>query len=145
MRLGIVLFLGLTATLHTFGDGETVTRYGIAPDLKTYPQSNAKEALSSVLKALEAKRVDYLVAQLADPEFIDDRVKRLYAGKFEQQLEDTRTRLDAPSVELLKKIHKDGEWSEDKERVTARLKDVTDKCIALRQISGRWFLENRSK
>src|SRR5438552_17204398 len=77
MRFGIVLLVGLM----TFGVGEPAARYGIAPDLKTFPQATAKEALASVLKAVEAKRFDYLVAQLADPEFVDDRVKRLYAGK----------------------------------------------------------------
>ena len=141
MRYGIVLVLGLT----TFGDDEPATRYGVAPDLQAFPQATAKEALESVLKAIEAKRFDYLVAQLADPEFVDDRVKRLYAGKFEPQVEETRTRLDAPAVELLKRFLKDGEWTDDKARVTVRLKDVADQCIYLRQLNGRWFLENRSK
>jgi hypothetical protein len=135
------LVVGLTA----FGDGEPAARYGIAPDLKTFPQATAKEALASVLKAVEAKRFDYLVAQLAEPEFVDDRVKRLYAGKFEQQVEDTRTRLDAPAVEMLKRFLNDGEWTDDKQHVTVRLKDVSEPCIYLRQLNGRWFLENRSK
>jgi hypothetical protein len=141
MCYGIVLVLGLTA----FGDGEPAARYGIAADLRVFPQTTAKETLESVLKAIEAKRFDYLVAQLADPEFVDERVKRLFAGKFEPQVEDTRTRLDAPAVELLKRFLKDGDWTEDKMRVTARLKDVPDQCLCLRQLNGRWFLENRSK
>jgi hypothetical protein len=124
MRCGIVLVVSLTA----FGDGEPAARYGIAPDLKAFPQAMAKEALASVLKAVEAQRIDYLVAQLADPAFVDDRVKRLYAGQFEPQVEDTRTRLDPPTVELLKRFLKDGEWTEDKERVTVRLKDVSEKA-----------------
>ena len=141
MRFGIVLLAGLM----TVGMGEPAARYGIAPDLKTFPQATAKEALASVLKAVEAKRFDYLVAQLADPEFVDDRVKRLYAGKFEPQVEETRARLDAPAVEQLKRFLQDGEWTDDKTRVTVRLKDVSDQCINLRQRDGRWFLENRSK
>jgi hypothetical protein len=140
MRLALVLFLGWAA----LGDGEAA-RYGIAPDLKTYPQATAKEALASVLKAVEAKRFDYLVAQLADPDFVDDRVKRLYGGKFEQQVEDTRTRLDPPAVELIKRFLKDGEWTEDKAHATVRLKDVSDQRVYLRQLGGRWYLENRSK
>ena len=59
-------------------------------DLKTYPQATAKEALASVLKAVEAKRIDYLVAQLADPAYIDDRVQRLYGGKFQPNRSRTR-------------------------------------------------------
>jgi hypothetical protein len=141
MRYGIVLFIGLTA----FGNGEPAARYGIAADLKTFPQATAKETLASVLKAIEARRFDYLVAQLADPEFVDDRVKRLYAGRFERQVEDTRSRLDAPAVEQLKRFLKDGEWTDEKMRVTVSLKDAPDQCIHLRQQNGRWFLENRSK
>lgn len=141
MRRALVLFLGWAA----LGYGEGASRYGVAPDLKTYPQATAKEALASVLKAVEAKRFDYLVAQLADPEFVDDRVKRLYGGNFKEQVEDTRTRLDAPAVEMLKRFLKDGEWTEEKGRATVRLKDVPDQCVSLRQIDGRWYLENRSK
>jgi hypothetical protein len=140
MRLALVLFLGWA----TAGDGGAA-RYGIAPDLKTYPQATAKEALTSVLKAVEAKRFDYLVAQLADPDFVDDRVKRLYGGKFEQQVGDTRTRLDPRAVEMLKQFLKDGEWTEEKSRATVRLKDVPDQCVYLRQLDGRWYLENRIK
>src|SRR5262249_3595000 len=108
-------------------------------------QGTAKETLASVLKAVEAKRFDYLVAHLADPEFVDDRVKRLYGGKFEQQVEDTRTRLDAPAVELLKKFAKDGEWKEEKNHCVVGLKDDKERCVHLRQQNGRWYLEHRSK
>ena len=86
------------------------TRYGIAPDLKTYPQATAKETLASVIKAVEDKRVDYVVAQLADPAFVDDRVKRLYGGRFEQQVEDTRARLDPLTIKQLQRFLKDGDW-----------------------------------
>src|SRR5262245_61113248 len=61
---------------------QDTARYGISLDVKTYPQATAKEALASVLKAIDARKIDYLVAQLADPSFVDDRVKRVYAGKF---------------------------------------------------------------
>jgi hypothetical protein len=111
MRNGIGLLLalviggGLEALEPDRGGGR---RYGIAPDLVTYPQGTPREALVSVLKAIDARRFDYLVAQLADPAFIDDRVQRLYGGRFEQQVEDTRVRLDPLSVKLLRRFLKDG-------------------------------------
>ena len=120
------------------------TRYGIAVDVRTYPQGTAKETLASVLKAVEARRVDYLVAQLADPAFVDDRVQRLYGGRFEEQVEDTRGRLDARTVKLLERFLKDGDWQEDKERVTVRLKD-DDRRLRFKKIDGRWFMEHASK
>ena len=56
------LLLGLSpaVTGHTAPPNET--RYGIALDLKSYPQATAKEALASVIKAVEDKHLDYLVA-----------------------------------------------------------------------------------
>ena len=120
------------------------TRYGIAPDLKTYPQTTAKETLASIIKAVEAKRVDYVVAHLADPAFVDDRVKRLYGGRFEQQVEDTRAQLDPLTIKLLQRFLKDGDWKEDKERVTVRLKD-DKRCLYFKKGDGRWFMEHASK
>lgn len=120
------------------------TRYDIAPDVKTYPQDTAKETLASVLKAVEAKRVDYVVAQLADPVFVDHRLKRLYGGRFEQQVEDTCARLDPLTIKLLQRFLKAGDWQEDKDRVTVRLKD-DKRCLYLKKENGRWFMEHASK
>ena len=120
------------------------TRYGIAPDLKTYPQATAKETLASVIKAVENKRVDYVVAQLADPAFVDDRVKRLYGGRFAQQVEDTRARLDPLTIKQLQRFLKDGDWQKDKDRVTVRLKD-DKRCLYFKKNNGRCFMEHRSK
>jgi hypothetical protein len=123
------------------GTGE---RYGIAPDLKTYPQASPKEALASVLKAAEAGRFDYLVAQLADPEWVDGRVKGLYGGRFESQVEDTQARLGPPTLKLLRRFLNDGAWQEEGERASARLKDVPDSRVYLRRVGGRWYFEHRS-
>jgi hypothetical protein len=120
------------------------TRYGIAPDLKTYPQDAAKQTLASLLKAVEAKRVDYVVAQLADPAFVDDRVKRLYSGHFEEQVEDTRARLDSLTIKLLQRFLKDGNWQEGNERVTVHLKDEPRR-LYFKKDNGRWYMEHTSK
>jgi hypothetical protein len=120
------------------------TRYGIAPEPKTYPQGTAKETLASVLKAVESKRVDYLVAQLADPTFVDDRVKRVYDGRFEEQVEDTRARLDALTIKLLQRFLKDGDWREEGGRVTVRLKD-NERRLYFKKADDRWFMEHGSK
>jgi hypothetical protein len=131
-------FLGVLLVLAADG-----TRYGIAPDLKMYPQATAKQTLESILKAVESKRVDYVVAQLADPEFVDDRVKRLYGGRFEEQVEDTRARLDPLTIKLLRRFLKDGNWREEKDRVTVRLK-ADQQRLYFKKDNGRWFVENAS-
>src|SRR5947209_14549596 len=124
---------------------ENGKRYGIEPDLKSFPQATAKETLASVLKAVDAKRFDYLTAQLADPAFIDDRVQRLYAGRFADQVDDTRTRLDAPTLALLKRYLSDGAWQVGKDAATVILKDSGDRLVAFRLVGGRWFMENRNR
>ena len=45
-----------------------------------------------MLKAIDGRQVDYLVAQLADTEFVDMRVKVL-AGGFKELVRETRSRL----------------------------------------------------
>lgn len=132
-------FLGVMLILAANG-----TRYGIALDLKAYPQGTAKQTLTSLLKAVEAKRVDYVVAQLADPAFVDDRVKRLYGGRFEEQVEDTRARLDPLTIKQLNRFLKDGDWQEGNERIAVRLKDEP-RHLYFKKDNGRWFLEHVSK
>ena len=73
-------------------------RYGVPRDARNYHQATAKEALASALKAIDAGNFAYLVAQLAEPAFVDDRVKRVYGGKFDEQVSDTRARLDPATV-----------------------------------------------
>src|SRR5947208_2987043 len=63
-------------------------RYGVEPEVERYPQTTPKEALRSVLKAIDAVHFDYLLAQLTDPEFVDLRVKD--RGKFDKVVEETR-------------------------------------------------------
>ena len=120
------------------------TRHGVPADLRTYPQGTPQEALTSALKAADAGRFDYLAAQLADPRFIDERVRRLYGGHFEQQVEDTRDRLDPGTVKLLRRFLSEGTWTTEKDQAFVALKDVPERGVYLRRVDGRWYLENRS-
>src|SRR4051812_27224591 len=61
--LMVALVLGLAAAGARSQDPST-TRYKVELDLDNYPQKTAKEALESVVKAIDAKQIDYLVAQL---------------------------------------------------------------------------------
>jgi hypothetical protein len=149
MRIGILVGLLILfpawAKEPPKGDKGDGKRYGIALDLKAYPQGTAKEALASVLKAINAKKIDYLLAHLADPGFVDDRVKRLYGGRFEEQVQDTAARLDPFTVKELRRFLKDGTWSFEKTEAVVRLKDVKNRQVKLHQKGSRWFLEHPSK
>jgi hypothetical protein len=137
-----------TAVLLSFivaGARADAPRYGIAPDPKAYPQATPQEALASVLKAVEAKRFDYLAAQLADPTFVDDRVNRLFGGRFEMQVEETANQFSPAAAKLFGRFLKDGEWMTEKDTASVRLKDVKDRAVYFRRIGERWYLENRWK
>jgi hypothetical protein len=135
-------WLAFAFGLSAFAAG-AAERYGVAPDLKTYPQATPKEALASTLKVAESGRFDYLAAQLADPVWVDGRVKRLYAGRFAGQVEDTRARLDSSTLKLLRRFLTEGAWSEQEDTASARLKDVPDRRVYLRRLGDRWYLEHR--
>ena len=83
--------------------------------------------------------------QLADPAHIDERVQWQYGGKFEDQVADTRLKMDASTLKLFQRFLKDGEWTRDKAAESVRLKDVKDRAMFFRRIGDRWYLENRYK
>jgi hypothetical protein len=119
-----------------------VQRYGIDADFKTYPQASGKEALASILKAVEDKRIDYLLAHLADPQWVDDRVKK-NGGKFDDLVKECReTKLDPAAVKQLRRFLADGDWKVEEKTAEARLKDVSDRSVRFFKIGDRWFLEN---
>jgi hypothetical protein len=145
MRDGGVLLLGLAILIGFRSEcsGGEGPRYAVERDLKSFPQATPQEALASILKAIDLNRFDYLVAQLADPTFIDPRVRRLYGGRIEPQIEDTRARLDPFTIKLLRRFCKEGVCQIDKQTALVRLKDVSDRCVYLSVQNGRWFLEHR--
>ncbi len=147
MRVGVGVLLGLIcmAGLSAAEGAAPAARYGVAADLKTYPQATPKEVLASVLKAADAGRFDYLTAQLADPRFIDERVKTLFGGDFKEQVKDTQARLDPGALKQLRRFLNDGEWTADDASASVRLKDVDDRAVFFRKIDGRWYMEHRSK
>jgi hypothetical protein len=150
MRTGVWSLIGLIGVLaFAAQDGADKTpakRFGIAADLNSFPQAEPKETLSSLLKAVDAKRVDYVLAQLADPDWVDRRVKET-GGGFPTLVEESTARLvaDPAAVKRLKKLLADGEWKTDADAAVVRLKDVDDAALFFRKADGRWYMENRKK
>lgn len=148
MRVALMVLIGaaLAAGAEAQEANKLATRYGITADSDLYPQKTPKEALTSVLKALQAKKVDYLVAQLSEPGFVDQRIKSVHDGKFEEMVKEVTAKLldDSDTVPQLRKFLKDGEWEEGDDTAFAKLKDSKDR-VFFRKLEGRWFLENRKK
>jgi hypothetical protein len=147
MRFVVAVLAGL-GCLAGAAAGEKVTepakRYGVEADLKTYPQGTPQETLASVLKAVEDKRVNYLVAQLANPKFVDQRLKET-GGRFDDLVQGARAKLvdDPGPAKLLRRFLKEGDWQVSDDAASVRLKDVRDRGAYFRRENGRWFLENR--
>jgi uncharacterized Ntn-hydrolase superfamily protein len=141
-RAGPALVFVLVLTLALPAAGGESKRYGVARDARTYPQATAKEALASALKAIDAGKFAYLVAQLADPAFVDDRVKRVYGGKFDEQVQDTRARLDPATVKQLRRFLEAGKWTVEKDSAVVTLDDVKDRAVRLVRKDGRWYLKH---
>src|SRR5260370_9757301 len=66
---------------------QPAARFGITADLETYPQGSAKQALQSVAKALDRKRVEYILAHLSDPAFVDEHGQK-FDGKFNDLVQE---------------------------------------------------------
>jgi hypothetical protein len=149
MRWTVILAIGALWTAGLASqDAKPPSRYGVVAIFNRYPQNTPKDTLASVLKAIDNQHIDYLMAHLTDPVFVDQRVKA-YGGKFEELVAESRTKLanNPGAVKQLRRFLEKGEWeeNEDKDKVTVKLKDVPDQQVFLKRIDKRWFMENRMK
>jgi hypothetical protein len=156
MRLLAALLVGLVVCAPLAAQG---TRYNVEVNLGRYPQKTPQQTLQSVLKAYDDGRMYYLVAQLADPRFVDEKVKEHKqklgdAGTpeardlvaFEEVVKDIggHFRADPSLIRELQRFSAEGTWQVSGERATARLKD-SGRRVNMRKVGERWFLENRQQ
>lgn len=141
----LLLVVGFT-NLGRGQDVKVVKRFDIALDEGGFPQKTAKEALASVIAAIEKGKIDYLLAHLAEPAYIDERVQRLEGG-FPAVTKEAKAKLadDPGTLKLLKKFARDGEWGEGEDVITVTLKDHKDRVVVLKKVKDRWFMENQQK
>jgi hypothetical protein len=150
MRRALTIALGLvvvvTATAQDKKAETPPARYGVTADLQTYPQVSAKQALASVAKALERKRVEYVLAHLANPDYVDETVQRL-GGRFDELVREVATHLaDNPKeTQGFVRILKEGTVEETGTSAKATHKDVPGRQITLIQRDGRWFMNNENE
>jgi len=151
MRLVPVVAVAATFVLGIQGlarqDAGVPSRYGVPLNTRSYPQGTPKDALASAIRAIEDRRINYLLSQLTEPAFVDRRVKELYGGEFDELVRETTVKLanEPGTVKELGRFLKEGEWEAGETNATVRLKDIKDRQVFLRKIGDRWFLENRQK
>ncbi|HZU34845.1 MAG TPA: hypothetical protein VFA18_02990 [Gemmataceae bacterium] len=121
-------------------------RFGYQPDLEHYPQSTPRDALGSVLKAIQNRRLGYLLAQLTDPAWVDDRVRTVHGGKFDDLIKETDDQFshDPGALKTLEAIFKNGTWRESGDTAEGQVKGSDDHAF-FKHVGDRWFLENRKK
>jgi hypothetical protein len=139
-----VLFAGLLLACPTLAADAPMTRHGVQPDLKSFPQATPKEALASVIKAADLKRHDYLLAQLADPDWVDARVEVLADG-FKDALKEVSVKFDPPAIKQLKRLLDEGEVETLDTSAVVRHKEVSDRVVRLRKINKRWYLQHSNR
>jgi hypothetical protein len=142
------------------GGDKAGVRYGYEANYARYPQDTPKAALASAVKAVEAGNVEYLLAHLADPAFVDKRVQQYKglvgqnvpeAGKtllaFERLVTETREHFknDPAAVKDLQLFAKDGQWETKDGTAEARLKSVPARRVFMRKLNNRWYLEDRQQ
>src|SRR5262245_42248348 len=85
MRITVAILLGLTLLAGVGlpqGEKKTkeVARFGLLLDTDAFPQKKPQEALASVVKAINLKKYDYLMAHLADPKFVERKLEDFKKG-----------------------------------------------------------------
>jgi hypothetical protein len=141
----VALFVGLVLVLSATAQEKKenpATRYDVVGDAETYPQGSPKETLTSIAKAIERERIDYLLAHLADPQYVDAKVKDL--GKFRDLVDAVKAHFteDAKRQREFLRLLKDGIIEAGGSEAKVTLKEVAGRQITLKQNGKRWFLDN---
>jgi hypothetical protein len=160
-----VLLIVLPTVAPTAQDEEKKTppkdlpRYGFDYVPTLYPQKAPKEALTSIVKAIDDRRIDYLLAQLADPKYVDAQVNEYRAQfatskpeaqaflAFDRLVQDTvRYFLSDPVlIRELRMFSRDAVWEVADDVATGVHKDVPARKMVMRRVGERWFLENKQQ
>lgn len=157
MRTALTLtLLGAAALIAQESDLDK--RYGYDVNIDRYPQAKPTDAMQSILKCIQDNQLDYMLAQLADPAFVDKRVAEnvtRFQGKeeakivlaFDLLVKQTAEhfRDDPTLVREMKRISEEGEWTVENDQASAKLPILPGRTVNMKQIKGRWFLENKQK
>jgi hypothetical protein len=161
MRYPIVLagLLVLLAALAAPAQDKGTPRYGFDHVPNVYAQKTPKEAVASVVKAIDANRIDYLLAQLADPKYVDRQVAD-YKAFFPSAKDEARTFLafdklvsetaayfqsDPVLIRELRLFAREGTWDVNEDIATGSVKEVPARKVFLRRMGERWYMENRQQ
>ncbi|HEV3084092.1 MAG TPA: hypothetical protein VGY66_30190, partial [Gemmataceae bacterium] len=143
MRGFISVVVGISVAVGVWGQADAgeklVLRYRIPANYDKYPQDKPNTALSSAVKAIELGQIDYLLAHLADPAFVDKRIQEYRAqvaqtvkdeGKtllaFDRLVSETRDHFkgDPALVKELQQFARSGTWETKDNAAEAHLATI---------------------
>jgi hypothetical protein len=145
----VALLVALTAAGGAWAqadkEDQAPRRYGVRAELEHFPQKTPKDVLASVVKAFGEQRVDYVLAHLADPDFVDQRV-RAYGGRFEEVVREAKAKIvdDPATFRKLQRYLREGEWDEGDMEASVGVKEGGDR-IFFRKVENRWYMENKKR
>ncbi|MBI3410625.1 MAG: hypothetical protein HY040_19995 [Planctomycetes bacterium] len=154
-----VLLLGLVGLVAAQDQSRLDSRYGLSYSADRFPQKTPQEELQSVIRAIETKKIEYLVAHLADPSYVDraindykvaipkggDEAKTILA--FERLVKEVgKYYVDDPStVRELRQFAKDAKFETMDNIAIGTVPTIDGRKVFLKKIEGRWFLENKQQ
>ncbi|MGF1582867.1 MAG: hypothetical protein ACFCD0_26400 [Gemmataceae bacterium] len=106
MRTSLGMLIALVVVNSALGQGlvkigEAQKRFNVELDLRKFPQDEPAKALQSIAVALNSGQLKYMMAHLADPQFVDQRVAKLAENYRAKQFPGISPELDP---DLAKKI-----------------------------------------
>lgn len=155
-----VVVLALATAPAPAGKDKIVKIYGVEENTASYPQKTPQESLKSATRALEANRIDYLLAFIADPDFVTAKLKVLKAEMPKALTEENKDLLafnrlvkatteyfrdDPIKAKELFRFSKDGDFDADDKLATVTLKAIPARKVFLRKVQDRWHLLDRDR
>lgn len=134
-------------------------RFGFEADEENYPQKAPADTMKSIIAAYDRRRVDYLLAHLADPVYVDYWVNR-YKDDFKKGSEEGKRMLafdrltretekyfenDPLIVKELRIFAKEAKWAEEGNLAVGAVEKIPARKVYLKRIGERWFLENKQQ
>jgi hypothetical protein len=137
----VAVVQGQTRLTVVSDEGQPVwpERYGQEVDLKLYPQGTPQEAIGSVIKAMKAADITYMLAHLVSPAEVDRKLKGDLEAFRKLALTATPEKTKGMVTELQKLIE-DGTWTMRRDFCWASLDGKRD--LTLERIGKRWFMHN---
>jgi hypothetical protein len=153
-----LLFIG-SATPAQDAKSKEPRRFGFDYDDLTFAQKTPADAMTSIAKAIDRKRVDYLLAQMADPNYVDywvERYKEDYPDKkelgkrllaFDRLVRETSEYFqnDPLIVRDLRVFAKEAKWEEKDDVATGTVESIPARKVFLKKIGDRWYLKNEQR